>query len=163
VYFERETDAGGKLRSVFVPRPRVVWQGDWKHGGPDLAILCVDRTLPKVFDWADSFRPGDPVVEAGKNRDREGHFLSAYFAGVLAKTDEDREHLPHSTAFFHSAPANEGDSGGPLLTTSGRLLGVDVGGYGRIGRLIVGGTELAQRPDLDWLLKTLDADAAARL
>jgi len=149
-----------------VERARIVWRGDEKKGGPDLAILCVPQPLTWTFQWAAEFTNGSPVVDVGLNWDDHSHdFELQCMAGRVLKVSEAlKAESSDYRVITHSSPLHSGDSGGPVLLPDGRLLGINIGGR-RVIRLPQFSIEVkcseAHRPDLAWLRKVIDADAAS--
>lgn len=135
-----------------------------KQGKLDVAILHVDAELAEVFQWADlaQVRPSDVLIEIGraKTLDRSksdgtvtnGIIGPAAFAGKFKKTFN----LPTGgTAFRIDMPARAGDSGGPVLTTDGKLLGI---ACGLAQPFFSRDYEVANRPDPKWLSDTINTD-----
>jgi hypothetical protein len=147
-------------------RARIVWRGDRKKGGPDLAILCVPQQLSRTFQWAAEFTNGSPVVDVGLNWDDHSRdFEPQCMAGRILEVSEAlKTESSDYRVITHSSPLHHGDSGGPVLLPDGRLLGINV-----MGTLGFQWSHLsfeaehseAHRPDLAWLRKVIDADAAS--
>ena len=155
----------GKLQ---VDRGRIVWRGDKRKREPDLAIVCVSQPIGSTFQWAEEFTNGSPVMDVGLSIDdhsRHSRGLEPQFmAGRVLEVSEAQsaDSLGYSVV-SHSSPIRPGDSGGPLVLSDGQLLGINV-----IVRLGFQWSHLsfeperseAHRPDLVWLQKVIDADAA---
>lgn len=144
-----------------IERARVVWQGDFARNEPDLALLRIVHRLDATLEWAADFKPGDPVFAAGLNYDQTFHFDSGCVAGEVTRIAHHAETaFPHDHV-FHQAPLHSGDSGGPLTTTAGRLIGINTG----TGSLQVWPfswrVSRAERPDLAWLRRLIETDYAA--
>jgi len=148
-----------------VERARIVWRGDKKDGEVDLAVLCVSRPISPAFQWAAEFTNGSPVVDLGWSLDDHSRQVKPqWMAGRILKVAEalSKDSLDY-TVISHSSPMRPGDSGGPLVLSDGRLLGINVN-----VRLNLQWSHLsfefehteAHRPDLAWLRKVIDADAA---
>ena len=143
-----------------VERARVVWQGNAGQGEPDLAILHVTQRLAPTAEWSTDFKRGDAVLAAGLNYEEAFHFDAGCIAGELTKTERRTRATPAYDHIYHQAPLHGGDSGGPLITTAGRLIGINTGsGAARLGpfKWIVA---RAERPDLPWLRRLIDEDFA---
>jgi len=158
-------DKDGKIQFA---RARVVWLGD--EDSVDLAILQVLLPVARVFKWATEFKPGDPVLGAGPDYDLSKFtgFSTDSFAGSIVKLSPLNGATPPTEIIFHSVPNHPGDSGGPLVTAAGRLVGIFVGWDGAFDlNGVAVHVPLAAlrakglRPDLDWLRRTIEADAAA--
>jgi S1-C subfamily serine protease len=154
----------GKLQAE---RPRIVWRGGSKEGELDLAILCVSHSIGPTFQWAEAFTNGSQVVDLGLRLDGPSRHLKAkpqYLAGrVLKVSAASTAGSLDYTVVSHSSPLRPGDSGGPLVLPDGRLLGVNVSvehifQWSHLSFEPLHGT--AHRPDLVWLRKVIDADAA---
>lgn len=106
-------------------RAEVVWRGDVEQGGPDLALLRVARPLAAVFAWAAPPAVGSPVFAMGSQR-HEAPGPPAVLIGLSGRV---RRLTPEAGAVGgwrveHDAPLQPGDSGGPVVDASGRLLAV---------------------------------------
>lgn len=149
-------------------RARVVWRGNEKKGDPDLAILCVAQPIGLIFQWATEWTNGSPVVGVGLNitgPPRNLHAEPLCLAGKILKAEDavSKTSLDY-TVVFHSSPLRPGDSGGPLLLPDGRLLGINVSAKAdfKWSQLAYEFEHShAHRPDLGWLRKVIDADAAS--
>jgi len=134
---------------------RLVWKGPDNDSAADVAILKADTVPAAIFEWAPEpmFRPGASVVTAGCNGVAGGHVTHVAATTPVAATDE-----PVYVAVLHDAPLAEGDSGGPLTTTSGQLIGIEILARG----ILVGPLEgVALRPDPQWIRWRLEADRLA--
>jgi S1-C subfamily serine protease len=147
-------------------RARVVWRGDKKKREPDLAILCVSHPLGQTFQWAMEFTNGSPVVDLGLSIQGPSHHLKTQPTCVAGRISKVSEVLSANSLNYivvsHSSPLRPGDSGGPLVLSDGRLLGINVivRPDFRWSHLSFGQHSEAHRPDLVWLRKVIDADAA---
>jgi hypothetical protein len=150
---------------VRVERARIVWRGHRKKGEPDLAILCVSQPIGATFPWATEFTNGSLAVEVGVRRDNFPRELEPQcMAGKVLEVSKASSAGPLDySVVFHSSPMRPGDSGGPVVLSDGRLLGINV-----IINFDFQWSHLAlnfehtqaHRPDLAWLRKVIDADAA---
>jgi S1-C subfamily serine protease len=94
----------------------------------DLAVVRVDAPAsalhPMAFDSSSAVQPGDPVYAIGNpfGLDR------TMTAGIVSATGRDIQ-APNGLTIPNSiqtdAPINHGNSGGPLLDASGRVVGVN--------------------------------------
>ena len=90
----------------------------------DLAILKIDAGHPlPVLHLAPpgAVQPGDPVLAVG-NPQGIGTSLSA---GIVSAVDRDLMKTPFDDYVQTDAAINHGNSGGPLIDTSGQVVGVD--------------------------------------
>ena len=148
----------------------IVWRGDIGKGEPDLAVLYVARPPEWVFEWSSEPRPNEPAVSAGLNyaKDYSGGFSSGAAAGKLLDSKPRKSATPHWILVIGNLPLHSGDSGGPLITPAGRLVGVNfaAGSFLRPGlsppRLQRSWISHAARPDLLWLRQIIDEDYAKR-
>ena len=119
IYF----DGGG----MSLAPARVVWRGHYEQHQPDLAVLHIDRPLPEAFTWTNRYQAGNRLLAAGPEYDRPEIRNLVCFAGELLRVVEHPDNNPPRTSIFHSAPVHPGDSGGPLTTTDGRLVAINIG------------------------------------
>ncbi len=135
-----------------VVRPaRVVFRGDECF---DLAILAVDRPIPDAFRWTDSDRPavGSTLLEPGPIDAASGQLAMQLFAGrVVDVTDDTGPDGPYRRV-TSTLPARRGDSGGPVMTTDGDLVGIFVLFNPLTGRSV------CLRPDPAWVRNLVDRD-----
>ncbi len=103
----------------------------------DIAVLKVesDKALPYV-NWGDSdhARVGDWVVAIGNPLGLGGSVT----AGIISARNRDINAGPYDDFIQTDAPINKGNSGGPLFTMDGRVIGVNTAifstnGSGSIG------------------------------
>lgn len=146
-------------------RARVVWQGDWRNGQPDLAILQVRRPLKLTFDWADEIHIDQLVIAVGMawtNHPYRQPQRAQLMAGKILATNK----LKAAEGFLRVAnnlPLQPGDSGGPLVDEQGRLIGINVQGTPPSVHWILPKRVLpmvAERPNLNWLRAIIEKDAA---
>ena len=94
----------------------------------DLAVIKVDTEITVVAEFADSdaLEPGQPVVAIGSAL---GDFRNTVTAGVISALHRDLED-PESPALRNliqtDAAINHGNSGGPLLDVTGKVVGINV-------------------------------------
>ena len=90
----------------------------------DLALLRVDagHPLPALqLGDGDAARPGEPVLAIG---DPQGVGTSLS-AGIVSGTQRDLMNTPFDDYVQTDAAINHGNSGGPLIDTRGRVIGVN--------------------------------------
>jgi S1-C subfamily serine protease len=129
----------------------------------DFAVLHVDGTSPCVFEWADddALSGAEVATAVGGGPDKAssqglvvskpqclaGRIISTAPSGALA------------TRIFHDLPLRPGDSGGPLATVKGKLIGINTGvSVTWLGEAV----SLAIRPDRHWVWYQIDRDARMR-
>lgn len=139
---------------------RVVWQGNFKKGQPDLAILRIPTRLEFTFAWAPEMQAGSTALAAGLDAGKGTMFKLVCFAGPLLRLSERTSPAPAHTVVYHHAPIHSGDSGGPLVSLDGRLVGVNIEIRPGIPFGLSPQTSVAHRPDLAWLRQVIDADFA---
>ena len=143
---------------------RVVWSGksDSEPGLPDLALIHTEIQPDKHFTLLRPpvLSPEDRVLAAGF-----GDAQPAQSAGAILKKESLK--APKSGArwmlYLSDVPIVPGDSGGPLMTPEGQLLGVNVGAQfgmrGFLGRnMMVGYRARTISPDTDWIRKLILED-----
>ena len=143
-------------------RARVVWRGNHRAGGPDLAILHIPETLGHVFDWAGDVVDNDRVMAVGL--DRAGDLIKgpAWLGGKILESrwPEGKDDDP---TLLHDLPLQHGDSGGPLLNEQARLIGINI--EGRVGYLRMllpnarASAGVAERPDRTRIMEIIEKDA----
>jgi hypothetical protein len=145
---------------------QVVWRGDESKKEPDLALLRVHFPLQDVFEWTPAFTNGEPIVAAGMSV-LDNHIKSQCMAGKILRLDAGSETvLPHHICISHDAPLHPGDSGGPLASTDGHLVGINCDAVIGRPRWLSFSVETlssdAERPNLEWLRQLIQQDAAAQ-
>lgn len=86
----------------------------WCSTAADLAALKPNQAYDYAVEWSDDVKIGEAVFLIG--------LWGEHSVGAVAALDEI---APGVTAVTHSAQIRGGDSGGPLLTRSGRLIGIN--------------------------------------
>lgn len=116
----------------------------------DYALLAIQgprRDYP-ALGIAEAFAIGDPVLAVGRPvggtvHGAPGAIVWDCWNGPIVEGNN-----YHWNVIVHDAPLFPGDSGGPLLDSSGRLVGINVAGAPTLFRAVNAGTF---RPLLDWL------------
>lgn len=166
-------DAQGRYFSAPV---RVVWKGSpgpdvWpfaKHF--DFAIVAIPRRIDHVFTWARQ-RPANITVLTYGLAYTQAKGASFFFVPAAGQVlSWSRLNGPTAAEFTltNTAPGHPGDSGSPVCTLDGGLLGVQAGGTG----LIDWGNRVYTLPPLQpaskaicpnpgWVRRIIDADFAA--
>lgn len=132
---------------------RLVWRAP-SASACDLAVIKTDTTTAAFAVLpTDQIRDGLAVVTTGANG-----LAAGKIADIVANFAPQTRYTPQTMAIVHTAPLNEGDSGGPLTTLDGKLLGVQVLARGDIFGHTAG---IALRPDPAWLDRLIAVDRAA--
>ncbi len=98
----------------------------------DLAVLQVkaDHKLPAVsFGDSDHSRVGDWVLAIGNPFGLSGTVT----AGIISSRGRDIEEGPYDDFIQTDAPINKGNSGGPLFSMSGQVIGINTAIYSPSG------------------------------
>ena len=104
---------------------RVVWRSDQTHPDePDLAILHapIKPEIPLRIGALDRLKTGTPILISGF-----GSFKKSWAGGRLHSITEPQT-APSGVTWrklTHTAPFTPGDSGGPMLSGDGELLGIN--------------------------------------
>ena len=138
-----------------IAAPRVVARAG---KGLDVAVIHVETTLPHVFAWSATRRTGprEMAVSVGRKEmaritDQVRYYGHAYFAGRITAV---RRSAEGALAIHHDLPLRRGDSGGPLATTDGMLIGINTKGTLSMGKQ----TAVGVRPDLSWVARVIQED-----
>jgi 2-alkenal reductase len=94
----------------------------------DIAVIKVDVAVPAVAQFGDSdtLQPGEPVVAIGSAL---GDFANTVTAGVVSalhRTIQDANSPSLTNLIQTDAAINHGNSGGPLLDLTGKIIGINV-------------------------------------
>jgi S1-C subfamily serine protease len=140
---------------------RIVWAGQGQDA-PDLALIYVPTPGVKIFDWADLPKPGDSLLGEGTHFS-DGVIGADFFWGEVREVCQ-KSSVPGATIIYHDGPAQGGDSGGPVLSKDGRLIGIntDVTHLLRIGGVYWKTARtrgVAIRPESGWLQGMIERDA----
>jgi putative serine protease PepD len=93
--------------------------------GSDLALLQVDGVsglTPATLGDSDGLSVGDTVLAFGSPLGLTGTVTS----GIVSAVDRDADDLGLTDLIQTDAPINAGNSGGPLVDTAGRVVGISV-------------------------------------
>jgi S1-C subfamily serine protease len=145
---------------------RVVWRGAWEDDADlDLAIVRVDGArFGAAWRWSEpgAVVEGTPLVAAGFSFLGEDEFRATLAAGhalaPLEGTGARAAGLPTVARLVHDIPVTFGDSGGPVATRDGRLVGLDVRAAPVVGPGFRG---IALRPDPAWIEARIAEDRRA--
>lgn len=151
---------------------RVVWHSEWEPSDPedprrmsadrlDLAIVHAPVTVDQPVEWADvtEVQHGTELLAGTPPWSSP---IGGRFLGISHPLPSDPE-IP-ARYFAHTAPTRPGDSGGPVLLTDGRLIGIVVGGTEEARRdfllfsLHYARTGVALAPDPESLMKIVEHD-----
>lgn len=151
---------------------RVVYKGDPVSDTADVAVLHIPRPLKWSFEWAGVPTVGQAVASSGvflrkqsKTKGRVNISLAAEMVGGHVRELMDLASEPATARLImHDSPLTHGHSGGPVVATDGRLLGINIAGPAafpfrhhpihRFGN--------ALQPDLRWLRRVIEEDAAGQ-
>ena len=169
-------EAHGRTKAEGIPA-RVVWKshvafvrpGDWSPGEPlsveDIAIIYAELdSLPSTVPFTlseEAPQNGDSVIIAGWSLNnvadlhRGARFAAGKIVSVVAL--DARGASPAFMSVHHDAPVAGGDSGGPLLDRSGKLVGIT-----SVSPLDMGDIATATMPDQNWLWEAIDNDRQKR-
>jgi S1-C subfamily serine protease len=141
-------DAGSRFA-----RARVVWMGDPADAASDLAVIHADVHPRQCFTWAPSgaISAGTDIIGWGMGP-AAGRMTSTFRTLQVQGIETD--------VAFHQMPIRVGDGGGPVMTGSGKLVGINSRIKGS-WNVHAGQAEIV-RPDLDWLDRTIDRDRAVQ-
>ncbi len=156
---------GHTVRGMSLSKARVVWKGNHGHNDlPDLALLHAD-IQPKghfSFERGDLPPVGDRIITGGYGgvtpNQASGKML---VHGIGRKWNSD----VRWRAFIHDAALHPGDSGGPVTSDEGELLGINslVHSVWQWPRNNLEGYKVrALQPDPEWLSQVIAADRAER-
>lgn len=155
-----------------VKQARIVFKGDPASSVSDFAVLHVPVKLDHVLDWGTEFGPGETVVSSGIKR--TGTARRSKSAKIGYSVDPVGGHIAKAVRetadgvgyhyILHDSPLAPGNSGGPMIDQKGRLIGVNIEGAAAHPAFHDPKRRyaIAVRPDLDWLKRVIEADAAAQ-
>jgi S1-C subfamily serine protease len=146
-------------QSAQIAVPRIVAKIQDCDKQLDFAVIHVDATLPYVFEWSSSkeLMPGRVAVAAGSgslhaDSDTQALCTEMCMGGKISSTIVAGN---GAAIIYHDLPLRPGDSGGPLATVVGNLLGLETG-----VRVAWTGTatSVAVRPDPVWVAHVIEDD-----
>ena len=125
----------------------------------DFAIIHVDATVPYIFAWSGAAKDlqGNSAAAVGGASlyaisDSLAYDAPMCMAGRIISTTDAAN---GAVLIAHNVPIRFGDSGGPLATADGRLLGINIFGHlSWTGTM----TNYAIRPDPAWITQTIAKD-----
>ena len=111
---------------------RRVWVGDAARVDRDMAVVKIDRAALTPARWCDEadLRVDSPVVAAGSHETARDDYITVCGGLVrdAAAAPPTGAVGPAATRVVHIAgPLGPGDSGGPVMTASGTLVGITRG------------------------------------
>lgn len=145
-----------------VATPRIVARLSHSDQLLDSVLLHADAIFPETFEWAADIdvQKGERILGVGSTsiawKDASWGFVQlTCTAGHIASS---RRSADNGISIYGDLPARDGDSGGPVTTVTGKLLGVHAGT--EVNRL---GTtrSVALRPDLLRLEQLIARDRAS--
>ncbi len=149
-------------RTGKVATPRIVARLLHSDQAMDSVLLHIDAILPETFEWAaeSDVQKGGRVLAIGSTsiawKDASWGFVQlTCTAGHIASR---RRSADNGIILFGDLPARAGDSGGPVTTVAGKLLGVHAGT--EVNRLGIT-RSVALRPDLLRLEQLIARDRAS--
>lgn len=97
----------------------------------DLAVIGTDTSGVPPIEWADdvTLEPGTPVIALGNPGGRGARVTFGFVSGVGRSFRGPRGRRV-SGAVEHTAPLRPGSSGGPIVATTGHLLGINTNRIG---------------------------------
>jgi S1-C subfamily serine protease len=140
---------------------RVVYQGKPHTLDQDIALIKVDQMLTSTFDFApeSAIRPDAQVLIAGHDVIRSRIDFS-FAGGQLRRVRPIVSRELPIEILVHTTPLKPGDSGGPLLTPSGQLLGINIAAATLRGHP-QSRDGISLRPDPGWIQSLIQADRAS--
>lgn len=161
-----QDDYTQELEATTLHPVRVIWKGTLKDPNlPDMALIHSALRPDKHFSLLRPpvLSPGAEVVTAGY-----GGGKPAQSSGAILHRGGFKKPISgaHHVVYLSDAPIIAGDSGGPLMTANGELLGVNVSSHFGIMRYLFGGRKLTNHrtrtvcPDTDWIRKLILKDRA---
>jgi S1-C subfamily serine protease len=145
-----------------VATPRIVARLSDSDKLMEFVLLHVDAVLPQAFEWAteSEIQRGNQVIAVGSTSiswkaGSRGLVQLTCTAGHISST---RMSANNGILITGDLPARDGDSGGPLLTVGGNLIGIHVG---TIASRMSTARSVAVRPDLSRLEHYIAQDRAS--
>jgi S1-C subfamily serine protease len=158
---------GGGLQSA---ASRIVWRGRESDGEPDLALLHAPLAPAASLTLTGLPGPeiGSMLFTAGFGSNGVPGIKAGISGGHVARLGaiHDRPAGAHWREIAHHAPTAWGDSGGPVIDESGRLLGITIELRGwrlfaKHSSLVWFYRGIAICPDAGWIQSLIDKDRAA--
>ena len=150
-------------QSARIAIPRLVSSAPHRPWTIDAAIIHIDATLPCVFTWSSDHQldPNIPALAVGLGHSftfthRMLFLRETCLAGHVTAI---RGQVGDTRTVLSDIPIRPGDSGGPLLTSTGVLLGVNTF---ITGDWLNAQSSAAIRPDPAWVARTIQADRDRR-
>lgn len=93
----------------------------------DLAVVRVKAKVPGVLHFGNSsaLLPGEPVMAIGSALGQYRNTVTAGVVSALGRTIQEPNGITLHSMVQTDAAINQGNSGGPLLNTSGQVIGVN--------------------------------------
>lgn len=139
--------------------PRIVAQVFDPSKHLDVAIIYMNVAVPHYFTWADEgeFQQGDEITELGSSTVSQlsanrGLLKRACMAGQVEAV---RSAASGARIVLSDLPTREGDSGGPVISRSGRLVGIH---SGVVTSWLGKARAVAVRPNPSWVASVVDRD-----
>jgi S1-C subfamily serine protease len=127
----------------------------WKSDDIDLGVIKVDGWIKYFFSIADSFPDTNTPVILGSSE--AGHGGNS--AGIVLSVEKAPMDYSSHAIIYHSCPISSGDSGGPLITLDGKLLGVNHSFRDRkLGFFLRYKYSMATAFDISWLQQLIEND-----
>jgi len=149
-------------------KARVVWSGDASSIKFDFALVHVNARLDHVLKWGPDTEVGKTVLSAGVTanltRDSAGgpelRVSMDPVGGQVTKIFTKAHGSVGYQVILHNSPVREGNSGGPLIDTEGRILGINFAIASHLREMLEPNRRVsyAIRPDVAWLKSLIEAD-----
>ncbi|HVY71204.1 MAG TPA: serine protease [Verrucomicrobiae bacterium] len=138
-------------------RARVVASRLSRKPWMDVAVIHVDAKLPAVFEWCDAreLAAGRPLIEVGaSSKVIAGECLRFRRACLAGKVKAVSASAKGISLIKSDLTSRAGDSGGPVVTPSGKLAGVHSG----VSSSLFGAAGVSIRPAPGWVADVIAAD-----
>jgi len=158
-----------KSQEMTAAKARVVWRGDYAKDGADLALIHAPVQPCYTLTPTMAAIPGSPVLTCGFGSHEPPQLAYGVSGGKINYLGPVQNSAGGARwrEIGHTAPMAPGDSGGPLISEAGELLGINVTvggaaifplGLNQIWRYH--GTAIAADPD--WISGLIQQDREAR-